>query len=132
MEIVNRLITSTLPNYFSSLPIPKSVFGFIQLSGGDWIALIPFVGTVSLIAYVTVKAFQPKPPVKKEPICNLKIQKEVQKVVNIVDIEEIGEKVSYCRCWRSKRFPLCDGSHNKHNEDTGDNVGPLVLKRKSN
>lgn len=33
MEIVNRLITSTLPNYFASLPIPKSVFGFIQLSG---------------------------------------------------------------------------------------------------
>ena len=28
------------------------------------------------------------------------------------------------------QFPLCDGSHNKHNEDTGDNVGPLVLKRK--
>lgn len=72
-------------------------------AGGDWIALIPFVGTVSLIAYVTVKAFQPKPPVEMKPRCNLKIQKEVQKVVNIVDIEEIGEKVSYCRCWRSKR-----------------------------
>ena len=28
------------------------------------------------------------------------------------------------------QFPLCDGTHNKHNEATGDNVGPLVLRRK--
>ena len=27
------------------------------------------------------------------------------------------------------QFPLCDGSHTKHNMDTGDNVGPLVLRR---
>jgi hypothetical protein len=29
------------------------------------------------------------------------------------------------------QFPLCDGSHSKYNTETGDNVGPLVLKRKS-
>lgn len=28
------------------------------------------------------------------------------------------------------QFPLCDGAHGKHNEETGDNVGPLVLRRK--
>lgn len=28
------------------------------------------------------------------------------------------------------QFPVCDGSHNKHNELTGDNVGPLILKKK--
>ena len=28
------------------------------------------------------------------------------------------------------KFPRCDGSHTKHNKETGDNVGPLVLKRK--
>ncbi|KAA8533814.1 hypothetical protein F0562_031331 [Nyssa sinensis] len=26
-------------------------------------------------------------------------------------------------------FPLCDGSHVKHNKATGDNVGPLLLKK---
>ena len=28
------------------------------------------------------------------------------------------------------KFPRCDGSHTKYNKETGDNVGPLVLKRK--
>jgi CDGSH-type Zn-finger protein len=22
-----------------------------------------------------------------------------------------GEKVSICRCWKSKKFPICDGAH---------------------
>ncbi|CDP10801.1 unnamed protein product [Coffea canephora] len=26
-------------------------------------------------------------------------------------------------------FPLCDGSHVKHNKATGDNVGPLLVKK---
>lgn len=28
------------------------------------------------------------------------------------------------------QFPVCDKSHVKHNELTGDNVGPLILKKK--
>ncbi|KTF76391.1 hypothetical protein cypCar_00046107 [Cyprinus carpio] len=28
-------------------------------------------------------------------------------------------------------FPVCDKSHIKHNELTGDNVGPLILKKKT-
>ena len=29
------------------------------------------------------------------------------------------------------QFPQCDGTHNKHNQETGDNVGPLIVKRKT-
>ncbi|GMT19191.1 hypothetical protein PFISCL1PPCAC_10488, partial [Pristionchus fissidentatus] len=51
-------------------------------------------------------------------------------VVNTVDIEDITEKKAYCRCWKSSKFPLCDGSHNAHNKETGDNLGPLIIDRK--
>ena len=32
--------------------------------------------------------------------------------------------VSLCVC---VQFPFCDGSHNQHNTDNRDNVGPLKL-----
>lgn len=28
------------------------------------------------------------------------------------------------------QFPYCDGSHSAHNEETGDNVGPICILRK--
>jgi CDGSH-type Zn-finger protein len=38
-----------------------------------------------------------------------------------------GDKAVYCRCWQSGTFPRCDGKHMKHNEATGDNLGPLIV-----
>lgn len=37
--------------------------------------------------------------------------------------------IALCRCFASSKFPLCNGAHNKHNEEHCDNAGPLVLKR---
>ena len=37
------------------------------------------------------------------------------------------KKAVYCRCWKSETFPLCDGSHMRHNQECGDNVGPLIV-----
>ncbi|XP_076459579.1 CDGSH iron-sulfur domain-containing protein 2 homolog B-like [Babylonia areolata] len=129
METISTLVRVSLPNYLQNVPIPNSIGGFAKLSSQEWLSLVPFVGTVSIIVYVTVLAFKPPPKPKDTPV-NLKVQKESPKVVNMVDIEDLGDKISYCRCWRSKKFPLCDGAHNKHNEETNDNVGPLVLRRK--
>lgn len=56
--------------------------------------------------------------------------KDSPKVVHSFDMEDIGTKAVYCRCWKSKKFPYCDGAHTKHNEETGDNVGPLIIKKK--
>ncbi|KAJ4953276.1 hypothetical protein NE237_030108 [Protea cynaroides] len=67
--------------------------------------------------------------VKAEAI-NPEIRKTEEKVVDAVVIEELSKPLTaYCRCWRSATFPLCDGSHVKHNKATGDNVGPLLLKK---
>ncbi|KAG6552716.1 hypothetical protein Mapa_005663 [Marchantia paleacea] len=61
---------------------------------------------------------------------NPSIKKESEKVVDTVVVGELAKPLTaYCRCWRSGTFPLCDGSHVKHNKATGDNVGPLLLKK---
>ena len=81
---------------------------------------------------------------------NETIKMECAKVVDTVDIEDMGDKGVFCRyrfrklhdqiyivhvtvirCWKSKKFPYCDGSHAKHNTETGDNVGPLIVKKSS-
>ena len=59
------------------------------------------------------------------------IKLDSNKVVDTVDIEDMGDKGVFCRCWKSKKFPYCDGSHAKHNSETGDNVGPLIIKKTS-
>ena len=40
---------------------------------------------------------------------------------------KVGEKVAICRCWKSSKFPLCDGAHNAHNKACGDAVGPAIV-----
>lgn len=39
-----------------------------------------------------------------------------------------GQTIALCRCWQSDKFPYCDGTHRKINRDTGDSVGPAVVK----
>nr|KYP61825.1 CDGSH iron sulfur domain-containing protein 2-A [Cajanus cajan] len=69
--------------------------------------------------------------VKAEAVSiNPDIRKSEEKVVDSVVVTELSKPLTaYCRCWRSGTFPLCDGSHVKHNKATGDNVGPLLLKK---
>jgi CDGSH-type Zn-finger protein len=61
---------------------------------------------------------------------NQSIRKDSDKVVDTVQAGELTKPLTaYCRCWRSETFPLCNGAHAKHNKETGDNVGPLLLKK---
>eukprot|EP00161_Ancyromonas_sigmoides_P026953 TRINITY_DN9549_c0_g1_i1.p1 TRINITY_DN9549_c0_g1~~TRINITY_DN9549_c0_g1_i1.p1 ORF type:complete len:102 (-),score=37.33 TRINITY_DN9549_c0_g1_i1:59-325(-) len=39
-----------------------------------------------------------------------------------------GEVISVCRCWKSAKFPLCDGSHKVLNSQHKSKLGPYVVK----
>ena len=71
---------------------------------------------------------------KKAKRVNHKVKLDQPKVVDTLkcpDIETLeackNGKVVMRRCWKSEKFPYCDGAHNKHNQETGDNVGPLII-----
>nr|GLL28123.1 CDGSH iron-sulfur domain-containing protein NEET [Ipomoea trifida] len=93
--------------------IGNSVFSFVRPA-------TPFTATKPRRRMVAVSAESINPDIRKTE----------DKVVDSVVVTELAKPLTaYCRCWRSGTFPLCDGSHVKHNKATGDNVGPLLLKK---
>jgi len=149
MEVLSNVIRVSIPNYFANLPVPNSISGIVQLGVRDWLSLVPAVGGFAFVAYASAQVFKEQKPVVQKflhekgliaapaPVkapcgrCNDLIKMECDKVVDKIDIEDLGDKAVLCRCWKSKKFPYCDGSHTKHNKETGDNVGPLILARKA-
>jgi len=148
MESVSHVVRVSLPRYLANLPVPASFGGIFRLSLGDWISLTPLTLLVVGTSYLSYQALfgtegvarryysgpagadsSVKKSSKMPNKVNEKIDKDSPKVVHTVEIEEIGEKKVFCRCWKSNKFPYCDGSHTKHNEETGDNVGPLIIKK---
>ncbi|KAJ1621173.1 hypothetical protein T492DRAFT_1072482 [Pavlovales sp. CCMP2436] len=99
-------------------------------------SLDPVSLTVGLgVGMVLMTAVRRFGPAQAKSLCNPGIMKNEPKVatmVKVTDVEDLLKDkaaVAYCRCWRSKTFPLCDGSHAKWNAESGDNTGPLVFKK---
>lgn len=79
---------------------------------------------------LAVRAEAPETSTASAAHINPSIRKDSDKVVDTVQANELSKPLTaYCRCWRSETFPLCNGAHVKHNKETGDNVGPLLLKK---
>lgn len=80
----------------------------------EWLRLLPLLGILALLGYLTIRPFLPKKKKQRDSLINLKIQKENPKVVNEIDIEDLNStNVCYCRCWRSKTVGLSSSSHLK-------------------
>ncbi|VEN54797.1 unnamed protein product [Callosobruchus maculatus] len=131
MQPLARLVKVSLPEYLANLPIPDTVGGWFRLGIKEWAALVPPTALLAGVTYMSYKAFCPRGQqgCGRSSKVNLKVLKSNAKVVDTIDVEDISEKAVLCRCWRSKNWPYCDGSHNDHNKETGDNVGPLIVKK---
>lgn len=72
------------------------------MSGDDWMKFVPVAVVSGFAAYLAFKTFSPQ----KKDIVNPSIQKDKDKVASAVDIEDLGEKGVFCRCWRSSKVLL--------------------------
>ncbi|CAB1337507.1 unnamed protein product [Coregonus sp. 'balchen'] len=119
-----------LPTLPMSTPVVIESHGF-QISKDQLTVLVPVAVAAALGGFLVSRYFSGRGcGSSKKSQVNPCVCKDSAKVVHSFDMEDIGSKAVYCRCWRSKKFPYCDGSHTKHNEVTGDNVGPLIIKKK--
>ncbi|KAL7055872.1 hypothetical protein AAHC03_022950 [Spirometra sp. Aus1] len=129
MNALHSLVCVHVPSVLQSVPIPKTLGGLFSLSFREFIELSAFTAfsaAVGYSVYFTTRSLCSK----HSDHINRCYKKEQAKCVDIVDIESIDQKKAFCRCWLSSKFPYCDGTHNKHNEQTGDNVGPLIIEPK--
>lgn len=94
----------------------------------SWIGTAVAVGYAAYVTYSSAKG-KNSAESKGQPI-NHNVKKDQPKVVDSLDMEDLGNKSVFCRCWKSKKFPYCDGAHAAHNKECGDNVGPLIIQRR--
>ncbi|XP_061092045.1 CDGSH iron-sulfur domain-containing protein 1 [Conger conger] len=110
---------------FALLRWPVISAGF-RIPKGRLTTVFPLGATVAFRTILSGKNTE-----EKDDRINKTIDKDVSKVVHNFNVEDLGSKVAFCRCWKSKKFPYCDGSHGLHNRMTGDNVGPLIIIKKA-
>lgn len=116
------------------MPLPDTFEGWTRLTGDQWLELAPLLATLLALVLVHVMLLFGGSSVPKGGAwVNKHLRKEEQKVVDRISVADISgsEKspVAFCRCYKSSKFPYCDGSHNAHNKKTGDNAGPLLVDK---
>jgi len=132
-KALQSAVTKKLPRYLQNLPVPRTAAGWANLGRREWAVLAFPLALVISVIFFTINGLFPAAPKKGSIGINPGIHPEREKVVNNVSVNDIEDTATkaYCRCWKSKKFPFCDGAHNKHNRECGDNVGPLIIKGKN-
>ena len=103
MDATARFVKVHLPNYLRSLPIPNRLNGLSQLTRAELVQLAPLLVVTSVAVYVVLSALIPSRKKKDSDWVNKNIQKEKPKVADVFEIEDLGEKKSFCRCWKSEK-----------------------------
>lgn len=140
MEQLKLVLTQTIPQYLTELELPSSWSGFLTYTVAQWKQLLPLVVAV-LLPPILLLSFV-LPLVSKGTDSNrtsskirqadavANVEKDVRTQIALEEVEDICKnsekgRVSFCRCWRSNKYPYCDGSHR---ECQG--LGPLVITAK--
>ncbi|XP_016334828.1 CDGSH iron-sulfur domain-containing protein 1-like, partial [Sinocyclocheilus anshuiensis] len=63
--------------------------------------IVPVAVAAALSTYLLTRYFSSQSSPKSR--VNMSINKDSPKVVHSFDMEDIGDKAVYCRCWRSKK-----------------------------
>mmetsp|Transcript_39663 Transcript_39663/g.55075 ORF Transcript_39663/g.55075 Transcript_39663/m.55075 type:complete len:137 (+) Transcript_39663:116-526(+) len=135
MDVIKQFFTKELPTHLQNLPIPESLEGFSKLSQDEWKSLAPFLMCGFLFFLYSVRIFLSVITPSPKRRINKSVKLHESKVVDSCSIDTDFtkapdvEKLVFCRCWKSSKWPMCDGSHVKHNKETGDNLGPLIVKK---
>ncbi len=90
------------------------------VDGGLVEKIIPtcVAATSGVIAYLVLNAIYHKTRGKENPDCiNKSIEKDKAKVVDCLDIEDLPDKVAYCRCWKSKKVSRSLFKIERHRND---------------
>ena len=127
MEAFKNFVTTVVPQYLSSLPLPDDFQGFAKLTQPEWIALAPLFVFVFAISFTLNAAFC------SSKRANNWRQLSDPKVVDRITFKDDQEMLKVCRCWKSGTFPLCDGTHAQYCDSGKDNAGPaLIFHEKKN
>ncbi|RXG67389.1 CDGSH iron-sulfur domain-containing protein 2-like protein [Armadillidium vulgare] len=78
------------------------VYAIRDLTKEQLAALVPFGVACALVGY-GIRSYVES---KKGGHCNLSVRKNESKVVDSIDMEDLGDKASLCRCWRSAKFSV--------------------------
>ncbi|XP_059846267.1 CDGSH iron-sulfur domain-containing protein 1-like isoform X1 [Hypanus sabinus] len=109
-------------------PLSVTAGSAMAARGARW-AIIPYGLTIGVMVSGYFLYHLIKSRLMKNRRVNPAIDKYILEVVHNFDVEDLDIKTCFCRCWRSNKFPYCDGSHRKHNSIARDNVGPLIITK---